>query len=60
MLYIDQRLSRILSDTRIEQARSIDQRQPQTAGHNRPIKQRLGLWMIDRGESLADSEPKAA
>lgn len=60
MQYIDPRLSRILSDIRIEEARSMNNRKRNQAQRVRPVRRRLGLWMIEQGESLADGEPKAA
>lgn len=59
MYYIDHRLIKILSDIRIEQAERIRQRKLGKRSGD-PLKQRLGLWLIAQGESLADSRPKAA
>lgn len=59
MYYVDQRLSKILSDIRLEQA----ERRRQVKLYDRtsdPLKQRLGLWLIAQGESLADNGRKAA
>jgi hypothetical protein len=59
MYYIDHRLSKILSDIRLEQA---EQRRKGKLNDKTsdPLKQRLGLWLIAQGESLADNRPKAA
>jgi hypothetical protein len=59
MYYVDQRLSKILSDIRLEQAerRRKEKLIDKTSD---PLKQRLGLWLIAQGESLADNRPKAA
>jgi hypothetical protein len=59
MYYLDHRLSKILSDIRIEQAEQIRQRK-QSQRSSDPLKQRLGLWLIAQGESLSESRPKAA
>ena len=59
MYFLDHRLSKILSDIRIEQAEQIRQRRLVGQSNDR-LKQRLGLWLIAQGESLADSRPKAA
>lgn len=59
MYFLDHRLSKILSDIRIEQAEQIRQRRLISQSNDR-LKQRLGLWLIAQGESLADSRPKAA
>lgn len=56
MQYLDPRLARVLSDIRLEQARAIKRRQP----NPEKLRQRLGLWLIARGENLADGKPKAA
>lgn len=59
MYYVDHRLSKILSDIRLEQA----ERRRKSKLHDKssdPLKQRLGLWLIAQGESLADNRPKAA
>lgn len=58
MHYVDYRLSKILSDIRIEEARSRNRRQSSPA--RQPVKQKIGLWLIRQGESLADHEPRAA
>jgi hypothetical protein len=59
MYYVDQRLSKILSDIRLEEAerRRKEKLNDKTSD---PLKQRLGLWLIAQGESLADNKPKAA
>lgn len=59
MYYLDHRLSKILSDIRIERARQIRERKLITRSSDQ-IKQRLGLWLIAQGESLADGKRKAA
>jgi len=59
MYYVDHRLSKILSDIRIEQAQQIRQRELSKRSSD-PLKQRLGLWLIAQGESLAENRPKAA
>lgn len=59
MQYIDHRLSKILSDIRIEQAQRHNQRRQLRHGSPR-IKERLGHWLIDQGESLAEGKAKAA
>lgn len=59
MYYLDHRLSKILSDIRIERAEQIRLRKLSRQSNDR-LKQRLGLWLIAQGESLADSRPKAA
>lgn len=57
MQYLDHRLSKILGDIRIEQASSLRQRRQ---GPPQPARQRLGLWLIEKGESLARQEPRAS
>lgn len=52
-------LNKILSDIRIEQAEQLRQRELSQRSSD-PVEQRLGLWLIARGESLAKSRPKAA
>jgi len=59
MYYLDHRLIKILSDIRIEEAERIRIRKLSNQGNDR-LKQRLGLWLIAQGESLADSRPEAA
>jgi len=59
MYYVDHRLSKILSDIRIEQAQQIRQRELSKRSSD-PLKQRLGLWLIAQGESLAENRPEAA
>jgi hypothetical protein len=59
MYYLDHRLSKILSDIRIEQAQQIRQRELSKRSSD-PLKQRLGLWLIAQGESLAENRPEAA
>lgn len=59
MYYLDHRLSKILSEIRIEEAERIRQRKLSKRSGD-PLKQRLGLWLIAQGESLAESRPKAA
>lgn len=59
MYYVDHRLSKILSDIRIEQAQQIRQRELSKRSSD-PLKQRLGLWLIAHGESLAENRPEAA
>ena len=60
MQYIDQRLSKILSDIRIEEARSRRRPRDDEAPEAAPIKQRLGHWLIRHDERPAESEPEAA
>lgn len=59
MYYLDYRLGKILSDIRIEHARQIRQRKLSKQSRDRN-KQRLGLWLIARGENQANSRQKAA
>jgi hypothetical protein len=59
MYYVDQRLSKILSDIRIERARQIRE-QRIAREHADQLKQRLGLWLIGQGESLAHGKREAA
>jgi hypothetical protein len=59
MYYLDQRLSKILSDIRIEQAEQIRLRRQCNQSKDR-LRQRLGLWLIAQGETLAESSPRAA
>jgi hypothetical protein len=58
MYYVDQRLSKILSDLRIEQARQI--REQRISRQPDQLKKRLGVWLINQGESLAHGKQKAA
>lgn len=59
MYYVDHRLSKILSDIRLEQAERRRKSKLNDKSSD-PLKQRLGLWLIAQGESLADNRPKAA
>lgn len=58
MQYIDHRLSKILSDIRIEQARQ--HRQHNEIRHRRLSSLRRGLPLIEEGERRAKSKPRAA
>jgi hypothetical protein len=60
MQYLDHRLSEILSNIRIEQAQHIGTRRHTRGQHGTPLRQRLGRWLIQQGESLVDGEPRAA
>ncbi len=59
MQYLDHRLSKILSDIRIEQATIHQKRRHNQPRHGQPLRRRLGRWLIQQGESLIDSEPRA-
>ena len=59
MYYLDHRLAQALGDNRIEKAEQIRLRKLSRQSNDR-LKQRLGLWLIAHGESLADSRQKAA
>jgi len=59
MYYLDHRLVKVLSDIRIERAEQI-RRRTISRQSNDQLKQRLGLWLIAQGESLAKERPKAA
>ena len=58
MNYLDYRLSKILSDNRIEQSRPIRDRKP----HERRVDRngRLGLSLIAEEEQSLGNEPRAA
>ena len=58
MYYVDHRLAQVLSEIRIEQARQI--REQRIAREQPPqLKQRLGLWLIARGEHMAETRKAA-
>lgn len=58
MNYLDHRLSKILSENRIEYARSIRERRSHIESEG-CLRRRLGLWLIAHGEHLAHGKPKA-
>ncbi len=58
MYYLDQRLSRILSDIRLEQAESL--RRSKRHHKSKSARQRIGLLLIAQGERLAGRQAKAA
>ena len=58
MYYIDHRLSKILSDIRLEQAESL--RKSHELRKSKGALQRLGLLLIAQGERLAGRQAKAA
>lgn len=60
MNYFDPRLSKILSDLRLEQAESIRRRKPDNPSSKRSYRERLGLSLIAQGERLAHGKPKVA
>lgn len=60
MPYVDQRLGKILSDIRIEEARQIREQRASRRSAGRNLRNRLGLWLIARGEGLAKSKPRIA
>jgi hypothetical protein len=59
MYYLDHRLAKVLSDIRIERAEQI-RRRTIVRQSNDQLRQRLGLWIIAQGESLAKDRQKAA
>ena len=60
MLYADHRLSRTLSDIRLEQAEAIHRRhQAALVGHRR-LSERLGHLLIAMGEKLTGKQARAA
>lgn len=58
MQYIDHRLSKILSDIRIEQARK--HRQHKSIRYHRLGSRKRELSLIEEGERRAKSKPRAA
>jgi len=58
MQYIDHRLSKILSDIRIEQARK--HREHKEIRHQRLSSRRQQLSVIEEGERRAKTKPRAA
>ena len=58
MYYIDQRLSKILSDIRLEEARSLGK--SQKLRNSTGARHKIGLLLIARGEKLAGRQAKAA
>jgi hypothetical protein len=60
MNYFDSRTSRALMDQRLEQARNTPQRRRSGLPALDGIRERLGAWMIARGEKLVSKEPKIA
>lgn len=60
MNYFDTRTSRALMDNRLERARKISQRRKSGFTILTALKERVGVWMITRGEKLVSSEPKIA
>jgi hypothetical protein len=60
MNYFDPRLSKILSDIRLEQAESIRRRKSDNPASKMSYKERLGLFLIAQGERLAQRKPKVA
>lgn len=60
MSYLDLRLSKTLSDTRIEHARSIGRSQMRTSKGRRTARERLGRLLIAQGERLANGKPTIA
>ncbi len=59
MYHSDHRLSKILSDTRLEQAKSLRDRNHRDRNSN-SARRRIGLLLIARGEKLAGRQAKAA
>ncbi len=60
MNYVDLRLGKILSDTRIEEAERLRDQRLHAKSRSRQIKIRLGSWLIARGERLVEARPKIA
>lgn len=60
MSYLDLRLSKTLSDTRIEQTSSIRQRQKRGSKGQQRARERLGRLLIAQGERLANGKPTIA
>ena len=58
MYYLDHRLSKILSDIRLDEAQSL--RKSQQRRQSQGARQRLGLLLIAQGEKLAGRQAKAA
>lgn len=57
MYYLDQRLSKILSDNRVEKARSLERRK--LIHHGSIIaREKIGLLLIAKGEKLARRRAK--
>lgn len=56
MCYVDLRLGKVLSDVRVEQARSAARRRQHARSGRGRLKRRLGAWLVARGESLARGE----
>jgi hypothetical protein len=60
MSYLDLRLSKILSDTRIEQASSIRKSHNRSSRGRRRARERLGRLLIAQGERLTNGKPTIA
>lgn len=59
-MYFDNRTSRALMDNRLEEAKRASSRQPLGLALLGAIRDRLGNWMIARGEKLVSKVPKTA
>lgn len=60
MCYVDLRLGKVMSDARVEQARSAARKRQHARAGRAGLKRRLGHWLVARGESLARSNPVEA
>jgi hypothetical protein len=60
MNYFDTRIGRALMDSRLDEAKRASRGQPVALAIVKAIRERLGAWMIARGEKLVSKEPKVA
>lgn len=59
MLYLDNRLSKALSENRLEQPRHLHERHALTEGRRQKLKHRLGRLVVAKGEKLAGRQAGA-
>lgn len=52
MSHVDLRLGRVMSDARVEQARSAARRRQHARSRKGNLKRRLGSFLVARGEAL--------
>ena len=60
MNYFDTRTSRALMESRIQEAEKASSRRPLGLAILGAVRDRLGNWMIARGEKLVSKKPKIA
>lgn len=60
MNYFDPRTSKALMENRLEAAAKAARRRARRSTVLTTFKERLGVWMVARGEKLVNSKPKIA